>query len=257
MNFTIAAQMFTLRDYMTTPENMRETFKRVRNMGYTAIQMSGMGDVDEVKAKYIKELAEEFELTICVTHVGLNLLKENLDWAIEFHKMWNCEYVGLGALPEECRRSKETYIEFATMMNDIGKKLSEAGLKLVYHNHDFEFIKYDGKTGMDILFESFDPRYVEFELDTYWVQQGGCSPQDWIRKVDGRMGVVHFKDMGILSNREHYFAEIGSGNLDWDKIIAACDETQVKWAAIERDRGEKDPFESLEESIKFLKSKGL
>ncbi|SHI02634.1 hypothetical protein [Clostridium grantii] len=47
---------------------------------------------------------------------------------------------------------------------------------------------------MDILFESFDHRYVQFELDTYWVQQGGCTPQDWIPKVDGRMGVVHFKD---------------------------------------------------------------
>ena len=104
---------------------------------------------------------------------------------------------------------------------------------------------------MDIMLENADPDAFEFELDTYWIQAGGANPVDWIKKVDGRMSVVHFKDMMIKGDAQH-FAEIGEGNLNWPDIIKACRDTGVVWAPVEQDTSFRSPFESLEISFKNL-----
>ena len=116
----------------------------------------------------------------------------------------------------------------------------------------FEFEKFDGMTGMDILLNETDPETFGFELDTYWIQAGGADPAEWIKKAGKRLEVVHFKDMAIKENRQ-IFAEIGNGNLDWDHIIAACRETGVKWYAIEQDICPGDPFDSLKISLEILR----
>jgi sugar phosphate isomerase/epimerase len=104
---------------------------------------------------------------------------------------------------------------------------------------------------MDILFSETDPEYFGFEIDTFWIQSGGANPVEWIYKVNGRMDVVHFKDMAIKEDQQ-IFAEIGEGNLNWDAIVKACRETGVKWYAIEQDKCLRDPFDSLTMSLKYL-----
>jgi sugar phosphate isomerase/epimerase len=104
---------------------------------------------------------------------------------------------------------------------------------------------------MDCLYKTFDPRYVQFEIDTYWIQAGGCNPEEWIYKVDKRMDVVHFKDYQMKGN-EPRFCEIGEGNLNWNNIIKACKETAVKYVFVEQDSFTDDPIASLRLSYEFL-----
>ena len=111
----------------------------------------------------------------------------------------------------------------------------DQGMQFIYHNHAFEFEKFDGVTGLDILLEASDPEAFHFELDTYWIQAGGANPVTWIEKVAGRMKVVHFKDMGNAGANEPVMAEVGEGNLEWPEIIAACRKTGVEYAAVEQD----------------------
>jgi len=112
-------------------------------------------------------------------------------------------------------------------------------------------LSYDGVTGMDVLLNETDSEAVGFELDLYWVQAGGGSPFDWVRKVAGRMQVIHLKDMAIVS-RAPVFAEVGEGNMDYDGIIEACHENGVEWYVVEQDVCRRDPFESLEISLRNL-----
>ena len=156
------------------------------------------------------------------------------------------------------RSDSESYKKFAEVMTDIGRKLKEAGLTFIYHNHSFEFAKFGGRTGMDILLEETDPQAVDFELDVYWVQAGGADPIEWIRKVEGRMKVVHLKDMAVMPDGEQRFAEIGEGNMNMRGILQACVETGVEWAPVEQDQCYgRDPFESLALSLKNLPEHGL
>ncbi len=249
----IAAQLYTLREFLKTPEDIDKTLKKVKEIGYDAVQVSGMGPID---SQDLKTIVDREGLTICATHIGFDRLKNELDSVISDHKLWGCKYVGLGSMPEEYRKDKDSFIKFAKEASEIAEKLQENGLQFVYHNHNFEFIKFGDKTGMDILFENTDPQSFDFEIDTYWVQAGGADPSQWITKVAGRMDVVHFKDMAV-DGWEPIMAEVGEGNLNWDSIIQSCEDIGVEWACVEQDVCQRDPFESLAISLKNLKEMGL
>lgn len=246
----IAAQLYTVHKHLKTNEDIKETFSKVKEMGYDYMQLSGIGHMDDEKAAYITELLKEFDLKICVTHMGYDQLDEELDALIKYHKAWNCRYIGIGSMPKELRNA-EGYPTFIKWANRIGDALAKEDMVFVYHNHRFEFEKYGEKTGFQLLVDGFNAN-VQMLLDTYWVQAGGCDPTDVILSLKGKLDIVHFKDYGIVDDKPIY-AEVGSGNLNWNKIIKACEEAGVLYAAVERDNGEVDCFESLSISRDYLK----
>ncbi|WP_246132394.1 sugar phosphate isomerase/epimerase family protein [Paenibacillus hemerocallicola] len=250
----IAAQLYTLRDFLKTEEDIAATLQKVKDIGYNAVQVSGLGPIGD---EALKTIADRVGVHICATHIPFADMVDKLDAVIAKHKLWNCKYVGIGGLPNEYRTSAEGYANFAKIASDVSRKLKEAGLQFVYHNHAFEFAKWDGKSGMDILFEQSDAGAFGFELDVHWVHAGGADAVGWIRKVNGRMQVVHLKDFTVTPSGERQFAEIGEGNMDFGAILQACEETGVEWGAVEQDNCYgRDPFESLAISARNLKALG-
>lgn len=246
----IAAQMYTLRSFAQTPEELRSTFQRLAAIGYTAVQISGIGPIDP---QTVKAYADECGLQICATHIPWTRLQNDLDQLAKEHQLWDCKYIGLGGLPQEYRSNKDGYQLFAKQATEIARQLKEKyGLQFIYHNHDFEFQRLDDqRTGMDILLHESNPQYFGFELDMYWVQAGGGDPIEWIHKVNGRMQVIHLKDMAVI-DRKPVFAELGEGNMNYKGIIEACTKTGVEWLVVEQDVCLRDPFESVAISLDYL-----
>lgn len=253
-NTMLGAQLYTLREYLKTPEEIESTLKKVKEMGYDTVQLSGLGPIEPAR---LKEILDGLQLKAVVTHIGFKELTDQIDSVVEKHKLWDCKYVGLGSMPKEYRDSKEGYQSFAKIANEIGRKLSEHGLYFVYHNHAFEFRRFDGKPGLEILFDETNPEYVGFEIDTYWVQAGGADPAAWLRKMKGRVDVIHYKDMTVDAEGKPEMAEVGEGNMNWQEINKACEESGVKWIMVEQDRCQRSPFESLAISLKNLHAMGL
>lgn len=249
----IAAQLYTLRDFCKTAEDYDKSLKKVKDIGYDAVQVSGIGPIDP---KQVKEIADRHDLGICATHVSYDRLKEDLAAVIEEHRLWDCRYVGLGSMPQQFRTSKEGFLQVAQEFSEIGKELQQAGLQFIYHDHKFEFEKYDGVTGMDLLLNESDEKAFGFELDTYWVHAGGADLVQWIEKVKGRMQVVHLKDMAIEKDQQ-MFAEVGEGNFAWDRILEALRSINVEWYVVEQDTCRRDPFESLAISYRYLAERAL
>ena len=253
----LAAQLYTVREFTKTPEGVAASLKKVSEIGYKAVQISAFGPIDPQE---VKRLLDENDLICCITHIGYDRLKNDLPAVIDEHNLWGCKHVAIGSMPGPFREDGVAGVrQFAAEANEIGRRLHEAGLTFSYHNHSFEFARAgEGKkTIMDILFDETDPRYVQAELDTYWVQHGGADPAAWIRKLKNRMPVVHVKDMTIELPRTQIMAEVGEGNLNWPEILAACREAGVEWYAVEQDICQRDPFESLAISYKNLREMGL
>ncbi len=251
----LAAQLYTVRDFTQTPEDIAETFKKIRKIGYEAVQVSAFGPVDP---QDVKTMLDDNGLVCCITHISYDRLTNDLSTVINEHKLWNCRHVAIGSMPQQFREDGVDGIrKFAAEANKIGRQLAEADLTFSYHNHSFEFARAGETTMMDILFNETNPRYVKAELDTYWVQHGGADPTAWIRRMKDRMPVIHVKDMTIQNHREQIMAEVGEGNLNWPAILEACKEANVEWYAVEQDICQRDPFESLAISFKNLKAMGL
>lgn len=245
---TLAAQLYTVREFLKTPEEIEASLRKVRAAGYQAVQLSGLGPVEPER---LKDMADRLGLDIATTHYSHEQLTTGLDDIIAAHRLWGARYVGIGAMPKPFRTSLSGYREFIAQISGPARAIREAGLEFIYHNHKFEFERFDGVLGYEVLMQETDPLDFGLELDTYWVQAGGANPVDWIRRVAGRMKVVHFKDMAIIQD-EQVFAEIGQGNLDWPAIIQACRDTDVVYYCVEQDRSTRDPFESLAMSYRYL-----
>ncbi|HHV44892.1 MAG TPA: sugar phosphate isomerase/epimerase [Firmicutes bacterium] len=249
----IAAQLYTLREFLKTPEDIARTLERVKEIGYGAVQLSGLGPIDpEELAKRL----QENQLVAAATHVSFERLQQEFQQVVDEHKLWGCKHVAIGSMPGKYRNGAEGYKLFAQEATVVGRKLAEEGLTFSYHNHSFELEKFDGRLGLDIILEESDPEVVLAEIDTYWIQHGGGDPAAWVKKVSGRMRIVHLKDMAISEGRQ-VMAEVGEGNLNWSAILQACKEAGVCWYAVEQDQCQRDPFESLAISLKNLKAMGL
>ncbi len=249
----IAAQLFTVREFTNTPEDIAKTMKKVKEIGYDAVQLSALGEID---VQELKKIVDGEGLTVCATHVGFDYLQNETEKAADYHNTLGCRYPAIGGLPGEYRNGPG-FKEFAGLATEVGKKLAEYGLSFGYHNHSFELIKYDGRTGLEIFYENSDPEFVKAEIDTYWIQHGGGDPAAWIRKMKGRIPYVHFKDMVMGEEKKQLFAEIGEGNLNWDGLLDACRECDVEWYIIEQDICPGNPFDSLRKSLENLKAMGV
>lgn len=250
----LGAQLYTVRDYTQTPQAYRETLLRIRELGYRWVQLSGAGPID---AQQLADYLNEADLTAAATHISFDHMLEDLPTVIREHQLWGCKYAGIGGMPERYRDSEEGIFAFAQDADAVAKRLADAGLTFVYHNHAWEFSRRGGRRVMEILHQHTSSAF-QFELDVYWAQAGGVYPVDLVQMLSGRMDVVHFKDMSIAPDGAQRYAPIGEGNLNFDAILKACEQIGVVHALVEQDDcyGE-NPFDCLQRSYHYLKGLGM
>ena len=254
----IGAQLYSLRDYCKTLEDFKETLKKVADMGYTSVQVSG---TCAYEAEWLADALKETGLTCDLTHYDLGKVLADPEKVVADHKTFGCKYIGLGAMPGGFAPDGTTLEKingFIENTKPATQRIAAAGGYFMYHNHAFEFEMVEGKLFMDRLIEGFTPDEMGFTLDSHWVKAGNQDPVEWFNKLAGRTPCVHFKDLVTMENGEKRFAPVGSGELDFDAIIETCLKNKVEFAFVEQDNcyGE-DPFKCLKQSYDYLASKGL
>ncbi len=242
----IGVQFYTIREFAKDLDSLAESLKRVADIGYTTVQISGTCPYE---GDWLAEQLKKTGLSCVITHSDPAKIASETEAVIAKHALFNCNGIGIGGY------SMEKYDEFVSLFKPAGRKIADSGKFLSYHNHDREFQRAaDGKTYMQKLVEDFDKDELKFTLDTYWVQAGGGDPIQWIRDLEGRIPCIHFKDMGY----DRLMLPVGEGNMNFDGIIKACLDTGVEYALVEQDNcnGE-DPFDCLIRSYRYLKAQGL
>ena len=236
----IAAQLYTLHAQMQTVPDITASLKRVSQIGYPAVQVSGLGPIDPTE---LKKIIDGFGLEICATHTAYEDLMDKLPEVIKKHQLWQCSQIAVPVAPVSMR-SEEGYIEFGKQMTKVGQELAKEEMTLSYHNHAFEMQRFNGKMGLDLIYDNSDSRYFQGEIDTYWIQFGGGDPVLWCEKLSGRLPLLHLKDFGIIDNKPTYM-EIGEGNLNWSAILDAARKAGTQWYIVEQDVCAGDPIDSL------------
>jgi sugar phosphate isomerase/epimerase len=250
----VGAQLYTVREFTQDLDGVAATLKKVADIGYTAIQISGFGPVDP---KEVARLTEDNGLKVASTHRSWPQFLNDLDTEIEIHKLWKCDHPAIGGLPGEYH-TLDGLKRFLDELAPIAERLAAEGMDFSYHNHNHELVKYEGKTWLARLYDEASPDMLKAEIDTYWIQAGGGDPAAWVRKCAGREPLLHLKDFTMAPKREQRFAEIGEGNMNWDAILAAAQESGVEWYLVEQDRCyDRDPFESLAISYRNLVAMGF
>jgi sugar phosphate isomerase/epimerase len=157
------------------------------------------------------------------------------------------------------RHGEDTFKELADTLNRVGGECKKAGMKLCYHNHAFEFQPYGSRFGLEIMMDALDKSVAGLEMDAFWVSVGGHDPVELLKKYSGHVDLIHLKDKAEGTPTQFNegvprtaFKEVGSGILDWPKILKAAHAAGVKHYFVEQDQTPGNPVDSLRASYKCL-----
>ena len=251
----IGAQFYTLRDYCKDLDGLSESLKKVADIGYTTVQISGTCPFE---AEWLKKELDKNGLECVVTHTAPARLKGELDKVIAEHTVFGCDNIGLGCYAF-LQNEEYPFDAFFDTYLPIAEKIKESGKYFMYHNHAHEFMKYENKLIIEHIMERFPKENLGFILDTFWVQAGGADPAEWLNILSGRVPCIHLKDYaydGIKGERK--MAVIGEGNINFDRVFKEAQKAGTKYMLVEQDDcyGE-NPFDCLKRSYDFLRSRGF
>lgn len=240
----LSLQLYTLRDALTA--DVPATLAKVKAIGLEYVELAGLYDKS---ASDWKEMLDAEGLKVSGAHIGMDQLKGDLDAVIAEAKTLGFQYVILPWVDSSQYEGK--WDELGKAMEPIGAKLKEAGLTLAYHNHAFEF---EGN-GLDTLYASTDPELVKAQLDLAWVSIGGEDPAAYVKKMAGRVPLVHVKDYD--PSKDPQWQPAGEGVMKWDEILPVCEGVGVEFGSIELDHYAGDPIEAVAKSYAYFAGKGL
>ncbi|MBR4950300.1 MAG: sugar phosphate isomerase/epimerase [Clostridia bacterium] len=268
MKYPVAIQVYSLREEAN--EDFYGTLKKIKEMGYDGVEFAGLyGNSPED----VKKWCEELSLTIISAHVPFQdlLTKENI---LETYKDLGCKYVVIPYITNDYCPGNPLFPEMVEKVTALGKKARELGMKLGYHNHDFEFSKYEGKYLLDIIYDSIPAESLQTQLDSCWVTVGGEDVCKYIKKYADRSELLHVKDfvgrrgenmynlIGIDDDQKKKtdgaFEQrpVGYGVQNFKKIIDTAKESNIKWLIVEQDNPTPGmtALECAKKSLDFLKS---
>ncbi len=242
----IGVQLFTIRDYMNTEEDIKKSFERIKSLGYDTVQTMGCN----IPYNIFGQLAKNAGLEIIGTHDAFDIMFGDEPKAMMLHDWLGTKTMGVQGFWFE---NMAGYKNFVLQVNKICKTIGPEGYKFTYHNHRFDFIDIDGEKPFDYLVENFEKDNVFFCLDTYGITWAGEDCVEWLKKLSGRVEILHLHDIQMENGKPKY-TEVGNGMIDWDKTIDAALDAGTKHFIVEQDALWKDnnPFLSLEISSNYL-----
>lgn len=253
--------LYTVREEMS--KDPSATLKAVADAGYAYVEAAGYseGKFYGMSPEDFGKLLKEVGLKPVSTHQG-GMTMENVDQMIADVKKAGFKYFVIPVPPmghfkvEEGKMGMSEELEFLTeVLNSVGKKCKKAGLELLYHNHDFEFVKNEaGIVPIEYFLEHTDADTVNFEMDLYWVTRAGADPLAYFEKYPGRFKMWHVKDM----DDEGKFAPVGTGKIDFGRILAKKEQSGMKYYYVEQDRTwDEKPLDVIKVSHQGLKNIGF
>ncbi len=246
----IGVQISSVRVHLQTPADLRSSLLKAARIGYRHIQMQWQSP--DIPDGYIKDALAEAGLTCLGTQDYTHEVLPALARVIAQNKLWGGRYVCVSGIPE-AQMSLEGCRAFARTLAGVSARLQDEGLVLQFHPRAAEFASFGGARAVEILMQEI-PAHFQMEIDVYHVQKAGLSPAEWIRRMAGRMDVVHLKDMASLNPADKTLTPVGQGALAWPDILSACRDAGVVYLLAEQESWAKDPFMCLKESYDFLQA---
>jgi sugar phosphate isomerase/epimerase len=246
----LGIQLYTLRDIF--PGDVNGVLEMLSRYGYGEVETAGYADRSPAA---FRAALDAHGLVSPSAHVGIDLVREDIDGVLEAAQTVGHRYVTIPWLAPDQRPDRDGYLALADEINGFGERAQAAGLKMAYHNHDFEFDTFgtDRPAYFDFV-ERLDPALVALELDLFWVVVAGYDPVDVFDRYPGRFPMWHVKD-GTGTGDDVTQTVVGDGQIDWPRIFAASETSGLEHAFIEADSPPND--ESLafaEASIDYVES---
>ncbi len=239
-------QLYSVRDLM--PKDAKGTMKKLAEMGYTQFESYGGPDfLWGMAPKECKTFLGDMGATMVSTHFDMNKdLDKNIERGAEAGlKYMLCPFLGPQKTLDDWKKKAELF-------NQVGEKVTKAGMKFGYHNHDYSFKPLDGQIPHELLLANTDPKYVMFELDLCWIVASGQDTIAHLNKYGKRYELVHIKDM-VKDNGKVTQKDLGQGSVDFETILKTAKKVGVKYYLVEQEQYPVSSIESMKVDAEWMK----
>lgn len=258
-NKFIGLQLFTIRDAMAA--DPKAALARVASLGFNAIEGATYTGTQLFYGMSAAEYAKTLKDNGLIAPSSHYMLGEAMDAKGTLSNEWQkavddaaavgTKYMVCAYLLEPERGTLDHYKATAEKFNKAAEVCKKGGIQFCYHNHDFEFEAQDGKYPFNVLLEQTDKDLVKFELDLYWTSKANQDPIALFNQHPGRFPLWHVKDMGKTAEKN--ITEVGNGSIDFKKIFAQSKKSGLDYFFVEQDICPGDPFDSISQSIAYIK----
>lgn len=183
-------QLYSLRNQI--PADPGLWFKRIRTIGYTHVEAAGLYNMTP---QVFRQHLDQASLKCDGMHEPYPALDKNFSQIVDTAHTLGVEYVICSWVDEPLRPDLDGWRRVADTFNRWGDRLKSQGLKLGYHNHDYEWELFHGEPAMQVLLDQTHPGLVDIEMDTFWVLRGGQDPVTWLKRYPSRFRLLHLKGM--------------------------------------------------------------
>jgi sugar phosphate isomerase/epimerase len=250
LGLPLGMQLYSVRTLL--PKDYAGTLKQVGALGYKEVEAAGFYDhpVDDVKAAL-----QAAGLSCVSSHSPLGVLLPKLDDTIAYGKSLGLEYMVCSSAMHKDPSAGHGPLTLddwkwvADQFNQIGEKISAAGMKFAYHNHTPEFTPIDGTMPWELLEKNTDPAKVNFEMDCGWVIVAGQDPTTYLKKYGKRIVMLHVKD---FKDKKPPSVPLGTGDIDYKPIFAAAKGASVRHIFVEQEETQTTMLDSLAIDAKYM-----
>jgi len=250
----LGLQLYSLRGEMM--KDVPATLAKVRGFGFRYVELAGTYNMT---APDFLALLAKHELKAVSGHFNFDMYRTNAAGVAAQAKALGLQYAGCAWIPHQVEFDEAEARTAIAVFNAAGKVLADHGIKFFYHTHGYEFQPHQGGTLFDLMMAETDPRWVRYQMDTFWIVHPNQDPVALLHKYGKRFELMHVKDMKAGTERNltgksnvNNDAEVGKGILNWPGILEAAQRVGVKWYFIEDESD--DVAQHLPGSIKFLES---
>jgi sugar phosphate isomerase/epimerase len=259
--YKMGLQLFTVRGPLAN--DVAGTIKKIAGIGYEDCETYGydpaQGKYYGLKASAFKQLLADNKMITTSGHYDFTKffdkttdeLMQYVDQCIEGAHALGQRYITWPWL-DPAFRTLENFRLLTGKLNAIGERVNKAGLGFAYHNHDFEFVDYNGENGYDIIMRETDPSLVKLQMDLYWIIYASkLSPVELFSRQPGRFVMWHIKDM---DKKSRDYSEVGNGSIDFTIILPEASRAGLQYYYIEQGGNfAKDPIQSITDSATYFK----
>ncbi len=240
----IGLQLYTVRSLMQ--KDVEGTLETVAKVGYREVEFAGYFNREPAA---LRAMLDKLKLSSPSCHVGLDAVETGFDATAAAAKTIGHKWITVASTPGRFFQSVASLKELAQHFNEAGKRAKGAGMRFAYHNHNVEFKAIEGTIPLELLLAETDPALVDFEMDVYWVTNGGGDPLALFKKFPGRFHLLHAKDSSGPPDQK--MRDVGSGVIDWKAMLAQRKRAGVEHVFVEHDQPT-EPVESIKASYDFL-----
>lgn len=254
---SIGLQLYSLREQLAA--DVPGTLDLVKSWGITNVELAGTYNLTP---QQFKEQLDARGLNAVSGHFPFDRLRDDVEGVARDAKTLGLKYVGCAWIPHDDSQgfNEKNCREAIAVFNHAGEALAKHGLKFFYHPHGYEFQPYQDGTLFDLLMSGTNPKFVNFEMDVFWIVHPGQDPVRLLKKYGHRWQLMHLKGMrdstptGLLTGHSDVTNDVavGTGKIDYAPILKAAKKIGVKWYIIEDESPQSE--QQIPQSFDYLES---